>query len=93
MPAAERSAVLFHEMYHYWDNKVARLSYANVSYGYIDPAHMPEHEYDAYYMTALYWQTAKKDGADDALARCLDRYPTDPDQVRASVDKIVGGKQ
>lgn len=92
-PADERSAVLFHELYHYWDNKVARLHYANVSYGYIDPAHAPEHEYDAYYMTALYWQKIKGANSSSALARCLDRYPTEPERVRAVVDGIVGGKR
>jgi hypothetical protein len=54
---------------------------------------MPEHEYDAYYMTALYWQKIKSGDSKDALARCLDRYPTDPNEVRATVDRIVGGKR
>lgn len=91
MPADERSVVLFHELYHYWDNKVERLHYANVSYGYIDPAHMPEHEYDAYYMTALYWQQAKKEGASSRLAQFLDKLPSDPAEVRAMVDRTVAG--
>ncbi|MBI3298424.1 MAG: hypothetical protein HYZ75_09695 [Elusimicrobia bacterium] len=89
LPAAERSAVLFHELYHYWDNKVARLHYANVSYGFIDPAHMAEHEYDAYYMTAQYWRQTKPEGASSRLAQFLDKLPADPTAVRAMVDGAV----
>lgn len=93
MPPDERSAVLFHELYHHWDTKIERLNYSNVSYNFIDPAHMPEHEYDAYYMTALYWQKIRNGESKTALARCLDRYPTNPDEVRATVDGIVGRKK
>ena len=92
MPADDRAAVLFHELYHYWDNKVARLHYANVSYGFIDPSHMPEHEYDAYYMTALYRQATRGEGGSSRLAQFLDKLPSDPAEVRALVDRTVGKK-
>lgn len=93
MPPDERSAVLFHELYHHWDMKVEVLKYENVAYNLIDPAHLPEHEYDAYYMTALYWQKIKSGDSKTALSRCLDRYPTNPDDVRSTVDRILGGKK
>jgi hypothetical protein len=85
-----RAAVLFHELYHYWDVEVAKNHYGNVSYGFIDPAHMPEHELDAYYMTALMWSQNKPDGAKSPLAQFLGRLPTDRDQVQAMVESSLG---
>ena len=85
-----RAAVLFHELYHYWDVEVAKNNYSNVSYGFIDPAHMPEHELDAYYMTALMWSQSKPDGASSPLAQFLGRLPTDRDQVQTMVETSLG---
>lgn len=90
-----RAAVLFHELYHYWDNEVERLDYGNVAYGYIDPAHRPEHEYDAYYMTALYWKQKKPEGSSSALSRFLDELPSERDQVTSFVEgnlKVIKDK-
>jgi hypothetical protein len=88
-PAA-RGAVLFHELYHYWDVEVAKNHYGNVSYGYIDPAHIPEHELDAYYMTAVMWSQTKPDGASSALAQFLNKLPTDRGQVQTMVESSLG---
>lgn len=88
-----RAAVTFHELYHYWDNEVAKNYYSNVSYGKIDPAHMHEHEYDAYLVTGLFWGQAKPDGASSKLSKYLDALPADRDAVRAMVDKSAGGHE
>lgn len=88
-PAHARASVLVHELYHYWDKKVAKNYYANVSYGKIDPATKHTHEYDAYLATSLYWQMVKKEGSGSALTRLLDRIPTDPGQVRELVNGAV----
>ncbi|MEQ1918495.1 MAG: hypothetical protein ABL955_04795 [Elusimicrobiota bacterium] len=93
-PDDARASVVVHELYHYWDNKVARTYYPNVGYGgKIDPSSMPIHEYDAYLATALYWEMVKKEGASSPLAKMLDRIPTEPKQVQELVDGAVGGRQ
>jgi len=92
-PAHARASVVVHELYHYWDKRIARNLYPNVSYGYIDPASKHIHEYDAYLATSLYWQMVKKEGDSSALARLLDRIPTDPGQVQEMVDGVVGGRK
>jgi hypothetical protein len=84
-----RAAVLFHELYHYWDVEVAKNHYSNVSYGFIDPAHIPEHELDAYYMTAVIWQQSKPDGASSPLAQFLGKLPTERAGVEAMVEKTL----
>ena len=91
-PANARASVVVHELYHYWDKKVARNYYPNVSYGVIDPANKHIHEYDAYLATSLYWQMVKKEGDSSPLARLLDRIPTDQGQVRELVNGAVGAK-
>lgn len=90
-PAHARATVVVHELYHYWDKKVARTSYPNVSYGYIDPASKHIHEYDAYLATSLYWEMVKKEGDASPLARMLDRIPSEPGQVREMVNGALGG--
>lgn len=81
-----RAAVLFHELFHYWDKEVARLAYGNVSYGYIDKNHLPEHEYDAYYLTAMMWQQAKPAGAASPLAQFLEGLPQDRNAVTSFIE-------
>jgi hypothetical protein len=88
-PARARSAVLVHELYHYWDKRVARNYYANVSYGKIAEGTMKNHEYDAYMAGALYWNLVKQEGDSGPLARFMDRLPTDPDQVKQVVNGAV----
>lgn len=92
-PARQRASVIVHELYHYWDKKVARNMYPNVSYGYIDPASKHIHEYDAYLATALYWRMVKEEGDASPLAKLLDRIPDDPGQVRDMVDGAIGGRK
>jgi len=83
-----RSAVLMHELYHYWDKKVAHNHYENVSYGKIGEGTEPQHEYNAYQLTAIYWKQFKPKDARSPLARALDRLPVDPKEVQAAVDAI-----
>lgn len=90
-----RAAVLFHELYHYWDNEVVKLHYGNVSYGYIDRGHIPEHEYDAYFMTAVIWKQTKAGDASSPLARFLDVLPSSREGVTRFVEgnlKEIRGK-
>jgi hypothetical protein len=88
-PAKARAAVLVHELYHYWDKKVAKNYYANVSYGHISGGTQHTHEYDAYLATALFWRMVREDGSSSPLARLLDRVPVEPDAVRKLVDEAV----
>jgi hypothetical protein len=83
-----RTAVLMHELYHYWDKKVARNHYENVSYGKIGDGFEAQHEYNAYLLTALYWQQFAPAGAKSALARSLGRLPTDSAEVQKVVDAM-----
>lgn len=90
----ERAAVLAHELYHYWDKKVARNYYPNVSYGFIDPASKHLHEYDPYYVTSLVWQAGRPEGdSSTAIGRFLDGLPKNRDSVRDAVNRALGGVQ
>lgn len=91
-PAHARATVVVHELYHYWDKKVARNAYPNVSYGVIAAGTQHVHEYDAYLATSLYWEMVKKEGDASPLAKMLDGIPTDPGQVRELVNSKVGGR-
>jgi len=88
-PPRARSAVLVHELYHYWDKRVAKNYYPNVSYGKIGAGTERNHEYDAYMAGALYWNLVKQEGDSGALARFMDRLPTEADQVRQVVNGAV----
>lgn len=92
-PAHARATVVVHELYHYWDKKIARNAYPNVSYGVIGAGTQHIHEYDAYLATALYWEMVKKEGDASPLAKMLDGIPTDPAEVRGVVDSKVGGRK
>lgn len=85
-----RSAVLVHELYHYWDKKIAKNYYANVSYGVIGEGTKHTHEYDAYLATSQYWAMVKRDGDNSPLAKLLERIPTDPGGVVQLVNGIAG---
>lgn len=89
-PDRARATVVVHELFHYWDKKVAKNYYANVSYGKIADGTKHIHEYDAYLATSLYWQMVKQEGDASPLARVLDRIPTDPQQVREMVNGAAG---
>lgn len=91
-PAHARATVVVHELYHYWDKKVARNAYPNVSYGMIAAGTQHIHEYDAYLATSVYWEMVKKEGDASPLAKMLDGIPTDPSAVRELVDSKVGGR-
>jgi hypothetical protein len=88
-PAHARASVLVHELYHYWDKKVAKNYYPNVSYGRIGEGTQHIHEYDAYIATAQFWQMVKREGETSPLARLLDRIPVETDKVRELVDGAV----
>lgn len=92
-PARARATVVVHELYHYWDKKIARNAYPNVSYGMIGAGTHHIHEYDAYLATSLYWEMVKNEGDASPLAKMLDGIPTDPAEVRGVVDSKVGGRK
>jgi hypothetical protein len=92
-PAHARATVVVHELYHYWDKKIARNAYPNVSYGMIGAGTQHIHEYDAYLATSIYWEMVKKEGDASPLAKLLDGIPTDPGAVRELVDSKVGGRK
>lgn len=88
-PARARATVLVHELYHYWDKKIAKNYYPNVSYGRIGEGTQHIHEYDAYLATSLYWRMVKQEGETSPLARMLDRVPVEANEIQALVDGAV----
>jgi len=72
-----RGAVTLHELYHFWDKKVAKNHYTNVSYGMVDPANMWRHEVDSTFLTALAAEQSLPEKCLSALCEALKKIPTD----------------
>lgn len=83
-----RATVLLHEIYHYWDKKVANNPY-NETYGYPTPQAMADREYDAFMVAQRFWKHARPSGATSAAARALDRIPEDTQELMRHVDALV----
>jgi len=88
-----RSAVLFHELYHYWDFEVAQNPYPNVSYGHHSKEGLARREYDPYYLTALYWAQVNPGDAGSPLAKSLCALPSNTDELQRRVDALVSRRK
>lgn len=77
----ERAVIMFHELYHHWDKKIANNHYANVSYGgMIGAGTQWNHEVDATLLAGLAAQETLED-CFTALCNFLNGLPTTPQEV------------
>lgn len=88
-----RSTALMHELFHYWDMKVAKNSYQTETYGYTSPENEGDREYDPYLLTAHFWQHVRPQGAASPMAKSFDRLPLDGEEVRRKVDSMIERKR
>lgn len=84
-----RATVLLHEVYHYWDWKVAGNPYPKAPYGLHHPEAIARREYDAYYVAMFFWKHARPADAASPTARALDRIPSDTEVLMRQVDEAV----
>lgn len=84
-----RATVLLHEIYHYWDWKVAGNPYPRAPYGLHHPEAIARREYDAYYVAMLFWKHARPADASSPTAKALNRIPSDTDVLMRHVDEVV----
>jgi hypothetical protein len=88
-----RSAVLLHELYHYWDFEIEKNPYPNISYGHHSKEGIARREYDAYRLTALYWAQVNSGDATSPLARSLTTLPSETDELQRRVDALVSRRK
>jgi hypothetical protein len=88
-----RATALLHEIYHYWDWKVANNPYPKVVYGFHSPEAIAIREYDAYHVAMYFWKHARPADANSPTARALDRIPSETGELMRQVDMIVLKRQ
>lgn len=88
-----RSTALMHELFHYWDMKIARNSYQTETYGFTSPENEGDREYDPYLLTAHFWKHIRPRDAASSMAKSLDRLPLEAEDVRRKVDSMVERKR
>lgn len=88
-----RSTALMHELFHYWDMKVAKNSYQTETYGFTSPENEGDREYDPYLLTAHFWRHVRPQDASSPMAKSFDRLPLDAEEVRRKVDSMIERKR
>lgn len=83
-----RATVLLHEIYHYWDKKVAQNPYEE-AYSFMTPAAKAQREYDAYKVAKKFWVHSRPADVTSHVARALDRIPDDDAELIRRVDELV----
>lgn len=83
-----RATVLLHEIYHYWDMKIANNPYEE-SYSFMTPAAKAAREYDAYKVAKKFWSHSRPASASSPASRALDRIPDDDAELIRRVDELV----
>ncbi|UPT73041.1 MAG: hypothetical protein M0D55_14195 [Elusimicrobiota bacterium] len=88
-----RATALMHEVFHFWDMKIAKNPYQTESYGHTSAENRADREYDPYLVTAHFWQHIRPEKRISPLSSSLDRLPTEGDEVRRKVDALMRHKE